>query len=249
MALLPGAEPFFLPGGATGCLLVHGFTGSPSEMRLLGEHLQRRGFTVLAPRLCGHGTTPEEMARTGHVHWYSAVVDGYLLLRSLCAHVFVVGLSMGGLLAAKLASEYNAAGLVLLNTPIYIQDRRLVFLPIYRLFRRFVTKKRRFLPVDPCYCVHYDRTPLAGVSSLLDLIKEVQRLLPVITTPALIVQSQADHTVRPDSAVYIYDHLGGKSKRLVWCKHSGHIITLDSEREQIFALVENFLRRSDNNAT
>lgn len=247
MALLPGAEPFLLPGGATGCLLVHGFTGSPSEMRLLGEHLQRCGYTVLAPRLCGHGTTLEEMARTGHWHWYSAVVDGYFILHTLCRRVFVIGMSMGGLLVAKLASEYDTAGIIMLNTPIYIQDRRLVFLPLYRLFRRFIWKKRRLLPVDPCYCVHYDRTPLTGLASLLDLIKEVQRLLPVVTTPALIVQSRADHTVRPDSAVYIYDHLGSLDKRLVWFKHSGHIITLDAEREQVFTLVESFIGESDNN--
>ena len=241
MALLPGAEPFLFPGGATGCLLVHGFTGSPSEMRLLGEYLQRRGYTVLAPRRCGHGTTPEEMARTDHNHWYSAVVDGYFLLRSLCRRVFVVGLSMGGLLTAKLASEYDTAGIITLNTPIYIQDRRLVFLPLYRLFRQFIWKKRRPLPADPYYCVHYDRTPLTGLTSLLDLIKEVQRLLPVVSTPALIVQSRADHTVRPDSAVYIYEHLGSTDKRLVWFKHSGHIITLDSEREQVFTQVGNFV--------
>lgn len=249
MPILPGAEPFLFTDGPTGCLLVHGFTGSPSEMRLLGEHLHRQGFTVLAPRLCGHGTTPEEMARTGSAHWYSAVMDGYLILRSLCQRIYVVGLSMGGLLTLKLAAEYPTAGIVLLNTPIYIQDRRLVFLPLYRLFRRFVYKKRRPLAVDPRYCVHYDRTPLSSLTSLLSLIEEVKLLLPVVKTPALIVQSRADRTVRPDSAAYIHARLGSKEKSLIWFKHSGHIITLDAEREQVFNLVENFAKESGKHET
>ena len=54
-----GAEPFLLPGGSKGVLLIHGFTGSPSEMILLGNYLYRQGYTVLGVRLAGHGKTVE----------------------------------------------------------------------------------------------------------------------------------------------------------------------------------------------
>ena len=66
---LVGAEPFFLPGGRHGVLLIHGFTGLPAELRLLGAYLNERGFTVLAIRLAGHGTTVEDLSRMEHEDW------------------------------------------------------------------------------------------------------------------------------------------------------------------------------------
>ncbi len=93
--LMAGAEPFLLPGGEQGVLLVHGFTGSPSEMRLLGEYLNGQGYTVLAPRLAGHGTRVEEMITTGWPMWYENVEDAYHLLSGLCPDITAVGLSMG----------------------------------------------------------------------------------------------------------------------------------------------------------
>lgn len=51
--IMEGAEPFFLPGGSMGVLLVHGFTGLPAELSMMGEYLQQRGCTVLGVRLAG----------------------------------------------------------------------------------------------------------------------------------------------------------------------------------------------------
>jgi carboxylesterase len=242
LAILRGAEPFFMPGGRQGVLLVHGFTGSPSEMRLMGEFLQQQGFTVLGPRLCGHGTSAAEMADTAWPHWYSAVEDGYHLLKAVCDDIAVVGLSLGGLLSFKLAGEYPVRGIVSLNTPIYIADRRLPFLPVVRMFRNFMPKRRRkTTAVDSCYSISYDKTPLNSLSSLLELIKEVDGLLPQIGTPTLIVQSRNEHTIRPESASYIYDRLGGEDKKLVWLERSGHVVTLDVEHQLLFETVAGFL--------
>ncbi|EAX46927.1 Carboxylesterase [Thermosinus carboxydivorans Nor1] len=243
MAIIRGAEPFLLPGGDYGVLLVHGFTGSPAEMRLGGQYLHARGYTVLAPRLCGHGTNEREMRLTAWPHWYSAVEDGYHLLRGLCRKVAAVGLSMGGLLVLKLAAEYPVDKVVSLSAPIYLADRRLPLLPAYRLFRRYIPKKRKRYDVDPIYTVGYDRMPLDCLTSLLELIKHVDKLLPVITAPALVIQSQAEHTVRPESARHIINRLGSVDKRLIWLGRSGHVVTLDVERDEVFAQIDAFLRR------
>jgi len=241
LAIIRGAEPFFLPAGRRGVLLVHGFTGSPSEMRLMGEFLQQRGFTVLGPRLCGHGTNAAEMADTAWPHWYCSVEDGYHLLKAVCDDVAVVGLSMGGLLALKLASEYRLRRIVSLNTPIFIADRRLPLLPLVRVFRNFIPKRRRQAAVDSCYNIGYDQTPLDSLSSLLELIKEVDGLLPVLGAPTLIVQSRKEHTIRPESARHIYDRLGSPDKKLVWLERSGHVVTLDVEHQEVFEMVADFL--------
>lgn len=243
MAIMPGAEPFFLPGGKNGVLLVHGFTGAPSEMRLVGEFLNKLDYTVLAPRLPGHGTTSVELAKTKWTDWYGSVQDGYHLLAGICTTVSVVGLSMGGILTLKLASEYPVSRMAVLSAPIYIANERLPLLPIYRMFTNFIPKKRRRLPdIGEKYSITYEATPLSSLSSLLSLIKHVNGLLPSITVPALIVQSPKEHTVKPESAQYIYDKLGSAEKKLVWLNKSGHIVTLDVERDIVFQEISQFFK-------
>lgn len=241
MAIQTGAEPFLLHGGTKGVLLVHGFTGSPSEMRLLGDYLHQLGYTVLGVRLCGHGTSAQEMRETNWLHWFSAVENGYYILKGLCTDIAVVGLSMGGLLSLKLASEYPVSKVVSLSAPIYIADKRLPLLPLYRLLHSYVPKRSRNYNVGDLPVVNYDLTPVKSLSSLVEFIKHVKKLLGQVTAPILIMQSEAEHTVVPKSAQYIYNHIGSKDKKLVWLKKSGHVITLDIEREKVFAEVGNFL--------
>lgn len=239
---MEGAEPFFLPGSAKGILLIHGFTGSPAEVRLLGEFLHKEGYTVLAPRLCGHGTTVEEMATTKWPHWYSSVEDAYHILKSVCSTITVIGLSMGGLLAFKIATEYPVNKIISLSTPIFITDKRLDLLPVYRMFRDFTPKKRKkYADVDPKYTIGYNATPLSGITSLIDLIAEVSKTLPDITENLLIIQGRRDHTVQPRSAEYIYDHVASLEKKIVWLEKSGHVVTLDIEREEVFKQIAAFL--------
>ena len=96
---LPNAEPFFYPGGQTGCLLVHGFTGAPHEMHGLGKHLSGAGYSVLGVRLSGHGTDPKDMIRSRWRDWLASVEDGWNLLSGCTERIVVIGLSMGGVLS------------------------------------------------------------------------------------------------------------------------------------------------------
>ena len=66
---LPQAQPFEMEKGDHGVLLIHGFTGSPSHMRLLGEALAERGYSVRGIRLPGHGTKPEDMKNVSWQDW------------------------------------------------------------------------------------------------------------------------------------------------------------------------------------
>jgi carboxylesterase len=243
LAILTGAEPFFYPGDERGVLLPHGFTGSPSEMRLMGEFLHNQGYTVYGPRLPGHGTQLRDMEQTEWRQWYGTVEDGFHILKGICREVSVVGLSMGGILALLLASEYPVKRVVSLSAPIYIADQRLKWLNVYRMFHRYVPKRRRKLDVAPDYYVGYDRTPLRSLSSLLEVIQHAKRRLSQIRAPLLVVQSRTEHTVRPESADYIYQQAGSADKELFWLQKSGHIVTLDSEKEIVFKHVAAFLEK------
>src|SRR5262245_26067441 len=135
MPLMPGAEPFDHEGGPVGALLCHGFTGTPQSLRPWAEHLAAAGLTVSLPRLPGHGTTWQEMNLTRWPDWYAEIDRALTKLRERCPEVFVMGLSMGGTLALRLAEERpdEVAGLVLVNPSLLTTrpDRHL--LPALRL--------------------------------------------------------------------------------------------------------------------
>src|SRR5690349_5123499 len=115
--VMPGAEPFAHDGGDTGVLVCHGFTGTPQSMRPWAERLAADGLTVRLPRLPGHGTTWQEMNRTRWADWLAAAERSFAELVDRCDRVFVMGLSMGGALALRIAERQapHVAGVVVVN--------------------------------------------------------------------------------------------------------------------------------------
>ncbi|HLK01547.1 MAG TPA: alpha/beta fold hydrolase, partial [Streptosporangiaceae bacterium] len=133
-SVLPGAEPFEQAGGPTGVLLCHGFTGSPQTLRPWAEYLAAEGLSVSLPRLPGHGTTWQEMARTGWTDWYDEVDRAFADLAGRCETVFVAGLSMGACLALRLAEVHGARvrGLVLVNPSLAADTRLFLLAPVLK---------------------------------------------------------------------------------------------------------------------
>ncbi|GAB7386655.1 carboxylesterase [Bacillaceae bacterium] len=237
-------ETFTLKGSRTGLLLIHGFTGSTAELRPMGEYFHERGYTVHAPLLAGHGTTPEEMALTTWKEWWASATQGYRVLVDVgCEPIFVAGLSMGGILALNLAYHYDVAAVISLCTPIYVQDRRI---HVSRWVQHLLpfAKNRAVKEAHIAREIFaYDRTPVNCVASLRELIRHVKKRIPEITVPIFIAQAEKDETVQPKSAKYLYRKIGSTVKELKWYANSGHIITLDRERLKLFSDIERFLRK------
>ncbi len=240
------AQPFYSEGEGIMCLLVHGFTGSPSEMRVLGDYLKEKGYGVSGILLPGHGTSPEDLAKTAWPDWYKAVEEEYLRLREQNDYVIPIGLSMGGILSLHLSSQYDVPGVVALSAPVYIGNRKAYFAPLLKFFYNYhqkpVAVEQWQKEIENGH-FSYNITPVKSLASLLKLISMVKKELPRIKVPALIIQSWQDRTVNPQSAQYLYDNLGSEDKELIWLEKSGHVITLGQEREQVFKAVEKFIRR------
>jgi len=115
--IVPDSEPFFLPGGTTGCLLLHGFSAMPEEMRPLGDYLVKKGFTVLGVRLAGHATHPDDLKRTSWTDWLDNGEDGLALLTKTCTQRVLIGQSLGGMIALIAAARCDVSGVVALSTP------------------------------------------------------------------------------------------------------------------------------------
>lgn len=239
-----GAEPFFLRGGSHGVLLLHGFTGSPADLLLLGQSLQRQGMTVLAPRIAGHGTTEEDLSRQTGEDFLDSARDGYALLTGCCKKVSVVGHSMGGVLAFLLAAECKVHRIVSLATPVFIApERGADQLPPLKFCRgRYVPKHRRPMKnVPDAVNETYLTMPLVSIHELFGLMHTMTEQLGRVDRPTLILHSLGDHTADPKSAAYLAEHIATERKDVIYLKRSGHLLPLDKERDKVFALTAKFL--------
>lgn len=244
--LIPTAEPFFFPGNSTGCLLVHGFTGTPKEMRPLGEYLHARGYSVLGVRLAGHATRPADMIRMRWEDWLASVEDGWHMLSGCSERIFVIGLSLGGVLALTFASDYPVAGAAALATPHHMpDDPRVRWIKPLSLFQRFVDKgpsdwRDRAAEADH---ISYPADPTRSLAEVRDLLSLMRQRLPQVTAPVLLVNSKEDRTVRADDrhAEQILAGLGSRTKQVVWVENSCHVITRDAAREKVFLAVQTFI--------
>jgi carboxylesterase len=247
--IMSGAEPFFFPGGRTGCLLIHGFTGTPFEMRELGQHLARQGFSVLAPRLFAHATTQEDMQRARWSDWIASVEDGYDLLCGTCDKIVPIGLSMGGILTIIAAARYQVAGAVVMSAPYNPPDARMPLLhavaPLLSVFWRFNPKGAGDWHDKQAGATHleYPANSVRGAAELYGLLLESQRALPQVRCPVLIVQSRQDATVHWRNAELIYERVGSSDKQMLCLDDSGHVVTRDAERQRVFEATAAFVRR------
>jgi len=226
-------DPFKLPGGPAGVLLIHGFTGAPPEMRYLGDYLHDRGMTVHAPLLPGHGTTAADLNRCRWPDWTGAVEDALAELRDHCDTVFAGGLSMGSLLALHLASEHaDLAGVLAWSPALRIANPLIYLSPLMRHLLRTFPKERRSDLCDPRAETRiwaYPVRPVAAVAELLALQREVRRRLTRVQQPLLAVQSRADHTVHRRSGEMVLQGVASDDAELVWLQHSGHNMLVDGE--------------------
>ena len=216
-AILPGAEPLFHRGGSRGVLLIHGFLGSPFEMKYPAQALIGAGYTVSAPRLPGHGTSLDDMARYTARDWLGAARDAYYDLASFCDDISLAGLSMGGILSILLAFEFSPRKIILLSTPRRIPDRRAVLAPLVRPFVRIIRRidEEKGLDDPEARKVHVcysDGVPVMAAWHLRNLINAAIKILPRVTSDALIIQSRRDRVVPADSLDFIAARIGSARK-------------------------------------
>lgn len=247
--IMPGAEPFFLPGNRIGCLLSHGFTATPQELYEMGVHLHEQGYTVLGVRLFGHGTQWQDLARSEWIDWLASVEDGYHLLKHTCDQIIPIGLSTGAMLNLILASQIRFPAVVAMATPSdlpSIPALRLLY-PILPLLSRFLPAYKKGAPDwrDPEALrarVQYDRYPLKAVHEFGECVQALQRALPLITSPLLLLHSSEDDFVRPKHSERIAAAVASTDVRMHFVDNSNHVISSDAQRHEVFQLTSTFIK-------
>jgi len=248
--ILEGGEPFFMPGNQIGCLLIHGLTGTPKEMRWLGEHLADQGYTVLCPRLFGNATHRNDLTRARWRDWWACVEDGYNLIRSACSHIVLIGLSLGGVLSFAMGSSLSVVGVVAMSTLYRIPDPRIARLrPIIPL----ISSVWRFLSIPgpsdwhdhevEMLNLNYGVHSLRALAELHDLLIEMCNRLAHLDVPVLLIHAKGDGAAPPEHTTWIYERLGSLEKEILWIENSGHNLPRDAARKTVFAAVGDFVQR------
>lgn len=229
MSELQGCEPQSVPGGDTGVLVLHGFTGCPQSMRGLAGAFATAGHTVELPLLPGHGTTVDDMITTGWADWSGAAEQAYRDLAGRCSEVVVAGLSMGGALTLWLASRHpEIVGIVCVNPVVEVGA------DLVGLARDMIAAGQDRIPgiggniADPDAVPEtaYDAAPLAPLVSLAEGTDALRADLRRVTSPLLLLNSPQDTVVPPPNAELVAEGVAGPVER-VTLERSYHVATLD----------------------
>jgi carboxylesterase len=242
---------FFFDGSGLSALLIHGLTGTPYEMRYLGERLAAQGIRVRGVRLAGHASAPEDLGKVTQENWYESVVRGLEELRGYGDPNLVIGLSCGAVLAARLAEDQPEAvsGLAMLAPAFFLRWQQTLMLKAIGLLG----------PLTSSLYIHNDRgsdihdqsaalihptcklMPLSAPIELLKLSALTRRRIERIKQPTLVMHSINDHTCPAAKNVnYLMQHLGSAQKRAVMLEQSFHVITVDSDRDRVVSEVLGF---------
>ncbi|MCP4445094.1 MAG: alpha/beta fold hydrolase [Myxococcales bacterium] len=240
---------FDFDGGSTGILLLHGYTGCPSAVRPMGEYLASRGMRVAAPLLPGHGTGTADLNTRTWREVADAAAEELYALQGQCDRVFVGGLSMGGLLSLHLGQRCSGiAGIIPMAAAIYAKSPLRFLLPFIRhVVTTFPKSNDPQLSVEDPTCAEflwsYDREALHFAAQLLRLMKEVRANFSKVHQPLLIFQGAHDRTVPMKAAHAIADESSSQDVELVVLPHSGHCLSVDGEREQVFSKSWQWIQR------
>ena len=231
-------EDFHWQGNDTGILLIHGFTATTAEVRLIGEKLRDAGYTVAAPLLPGHGTHPDDLNHVTWQMWLEKVKQFYEMLARECSQVFVVAQSLGTVLAMALNMEHPEIKGLLLFAPA-IKVRKIWLSPLVSPFMKYQPKN---LKDDGLLWKGYNVYPVQGSVEMLKFQKYVRKRLNEVTAPTLLFTGEYDKTLTPDAADLVLKGISSQEKGLIHMAESPHCILLDGELNQAFEDIVQFIK-------
>ncbi len=241
---------------SSGVLIIHGFTATLDSVNALIGPLRDLGATVSVPVLKGHcADSPEKLRGVTWQDWMMDAEEAFLDLSSSVDRLFIVGHSMGGLIALNLAAKYrDRIDAIIVAAPairlvsMLAPDRPLHFLtPVLQSVVKNWDLKVAFSDPDSTGAgVHYSWAPTDAIRSFFDLISFTHSRLHDISCPVLIMHNRTEKTVLPESASIVYDSIATpeEKKELVWLERSQHQMFCDCEKERAVAIVVDYIRKN-----
>lgn len=237
-------SPFFFEAGERAVLLLHGFTGSSADVRMLGRFLEKKGYTSIAPHYKGHGVDPEQLIVSTPDEWWQSVKEAYETLQQKgYKEIAVAGLSLGGVFALKLAMNEKLLGVVTMCAPMTMRTTEIMFEGVVEYaenYKKFEGKDAATIAQE---VAAIKEAGMPSLPQLQQLITDVRNDLDLdlVYAPIFVVQATHDEVINPASAQTIYDNVASDEKTIKWYDESKHVITLDKEKEQLHEDIYAFL--------
>jgi carboxylesterase len=230
--------------GRRAALCLHGLTGTPFEMRRVADELVDRGVRCVAPVMAGHDSV-EELSRTSHQQWVDAAREHFERLASEAETVFIVGLSMGGLVALALALENRAAAVAVMGTPVRLPWWLKLLVPIAKHVLPNLPKPSGGPDIkEPGARARHpglEAMPVASIHEIVKLQEHVRPRLPGITLPLLVAHGAKDRTANPRNASAIFSAINSGERALFKAASSAHVISVDYDAAEVARAVGDFL--------
>ncbi|MGC4377679.1 carboxylesterase [Fictibacillus sp. Mic-4] len=239
-------KPFLWEEGKRAVLLLHGFTGSSADVRMLGRYLQKKGYTCHAPHYKGHAVPPEELLHTGPDDWWQDVMGGYNLLKEKgYEEIAVCGLSLGGVFSLKLAASHPVKGVIPMCAPMNAKTEEKIYEGVLEYAREFKGREDKTEEQIEQEMEEFKKIPMNTLNELRELITGVRNSVDMVYAPTFVVQARHDEMIDINSANIIYEEVQSTVKKIKWYEHSTHVITLGKEKEQLHEDIYEFLESLD----
>ncbi|HWO98089.1 MAG TPA: alpha/beta fold hydrolase [Bacillus sp. (in: firmicutes)] len=244
---LKAPEPFTFEKGERAVLLLHGFTGNTADVRMLGRFLEEKGYSSHAPLYKGHGKVPpEEFIKTGPSDWWNSVQEGYQLLKEKgYKKIAVAGISLGGVFSLKLAMEFPVAGIVPMCAPMGFKENDTLEKMVRNYAAQYKQLEGKTEQEITREVANLKLEEMNAVHGLIKLVGGVADRLSNIKAPACIIQGRHDEVIDMKSPDMIYERIQSEKKEIKWYEQSGHVITLDQERNRVEEDIFQFLEQLD----
>ena len=206
----------------------------------------KQGFYAVADNLPGHGTSVEDCNRCKYTNWIDFVEHRVAEMSSKCDSIYLVGISMGSVLALHLSTIFPVKAAIFGATVLKFKDYfgTRVLTPLLHKIIPFRGKKYSYPKQirDSINFLGYHSWPMSAVNEFRKLTNKVKKELPLINTPALIMHSNMDKLQHPLNTDFVYNSISSTIKEKFIVKRASHNLFIKSpDQEMIFNKASAFL--------
>jgi len=217
----------------TAYIIIHGFAGSLYEVSYLRDYLIERGFNAYCILLKGHGTTKKDMSKVGYKEWIEQALNDVREIKKDHDDICLIGFSMGGLISVNIMQRVNVSKLILINTPVYFWNIKLI---IKNIISDLKNNKRDNIKF---YIYSSSKAPFKSLINFFILLNKTKKMFCEVKAKTLILQCIDDDTVKEKSAEYINQHIA--SSTVKYYDKGGHQVLLNSTKDLVCEDVYNFI--------
>jgi len=238
------SKDIYLKGTKQAILLLHSFTSSANEMRGLAKHLHNIGYSCYAPNYKGHGETPEKLYESSvEEAWQTAEQALQFLHEEGYKDIIVIGQSLGGVMALRLSKNIKCKAIVVISSPLMERPIESLENRVKHFTKRYFRFQKKPEEWIKGFIEQHFPRPVKKLQALQQFILNTQTILPTINKPICLFKGGLDDVVFQDSIDLIEANVQSTFKRKIAYPNSGHLLTLDKDREQLYQDIHLFIQQ------